>query len=365
MAVGVAIACGGTGGHLFPGVAVADELRERGIEPLLLISRKSVDAVAVEGTGHAFRALSAIGWPGLATPRVASFAFNLAKAWFEFSGLLRERRPAAVLGMGGFTCAVPLWQAALRGIPCFIHESNVIPGRVTRGLARRVRRVLVGFEQCRERLPRDARVTVTGTPIRRGLFEVPKAQGVRFFGLDASRKTVLVMGGSQGASGLNEAVISALPRLRAHRDRWQFLHLAGRDDRARVEQAYRAAGLPSVVLDFCSHMAEAYALADMAVARSGAASLGELGTAGIPSILVPFPHAADNHQWFNAKVFADAGAAVLFEQRSLQAEALAGAIERILDQPGAAEAMRRACAGFSCAGAAGRVADAVTQEIRP
>ncbi|HPA16422.1 MAG TPA: UDP-N-acetylglucosamine--N-acetylmuramyl-(pentapeptide) pyrophosphoryl-undecaprenol N-acetylglucosamine transferase [Verrucomicrobiae bacterium] len=355
----VAIACGGTGGHLFPGVAVADELLARGVEPLLLVSRKKVDEVALKGGRHASVALSAIGWPGLRSPKVMAFAFDLLKTYFECAGIFRERRPVAVLGMGGFTAAVPLWLGRRRRIPTFIHESNAMPGRVTRRLANGVDRVLVGLEACRSRLPSSAAVLVTGTPVRRELFGAARGEGLALFGFDAGRKTVLVMGGSQGARGINDAVLGALSVLGARIAQWQFLHLTGAEDRPRVEDAYRGAGARATVLAFCNRMAAAYAVADVALARSGAASLAEITTARIPSILVPFPFAADNHQWFNAKVFADAGAAIALDQSGLDGRRLAGALGDILDTPGRAEAMRSACESFSCVGAAGRVADAV------
>lgn len=361
----VAIACGGTGGHLFPGVAVADELLARGVEPLLLVSRKKVDEVALRGGKHASVPLSAIGWPGLRTPRVMTFAYSLSRTYVECARIFRERRPGAVLGMGGFTSAVPLWLARRRGMPALIHESNVIPGRVTRALAAKLDRVLVGLDACRERLPASAAVVVTGTPVRKDLFGARREDGLAFFGFESGRTTVLVMGGSQGARGVNDAMMAALPLLGERVGAWQFLHLAGAEDRHRVEAAYRGAGARATVLAFCDRMAAAYAVADVALGRSGAASLAEIATAGIPTILVPYPHAADNHQWFNAKVFSDAGAAVLIEQSRLDGQALAGALGDILDVPGRAGAMRAACAGFSCSGAAARVADAVMGVMRP
>ncbi|MCC6355758.1 MAG: UDP-N-acetylglucosamine--N-acetylmuramyl-(pentapeptide) pyrophosphoryl-undecaprenol N-acetylglucosamine transferase [Verrucomicrobiae bacterium] len=361
----VAIACGGTGGHLFPGVAVADELLGRGVEPLLLVSRKKVDEVALRGGKHAAVAVSAIGWPGLKSPRVASFALGLVRTYVECARIFRVRRPGAVLGMGGFTSAVPLWLARRWGIPALIHDSNVIPGRVTRSLAAKLDRVLVGLEACRGHLPATAAVVVTGTPVRKELFGAARGDGLALFGFDAGRKTVLVMGGSQGARGVNDAVVAALPALGAQMGAWQFLHLTGAEDRARVEAAYQGAGARAAVLAFCDRMSAAYAVADVAVARSGAASLAETATAGIPSILVPYPHAADNHQWFNAKVFADAGAAVLLEQSKLDGAALAGTLREILETPGRAEAMRAACGAFSCGAAAARVADEVMGVMRP
>jgi len=357
----VAIACGGTGGHLFPGVAVADELLRRGVESLLIVSRKKVDEVALRGGKHPSVAVSAIGWPGIRSLRVLTFGYALFKTYFECAQLFERRRPGAILGMGGFTAAVPLWLGVKREIPTLLHESNAIPGRVTRSLAGRVSRVLVGLEATRGQIIESAKVSVTGTPVRRALFGVSREQGQALFGFEKGKKTVLVMGGSQGALGLNSAVIDALPLLGDRIQRWQFLHLTGLEDRTRVEAAYRAAGALATVMAFCDRMGEAYAVADAVVARSGAASLAEIATAGIPAVLVPFPFAADNHQWYNAKAFLDAGAAVVLEQDGLDGARLVSAMSEILDSAERGGAMRAASRGLSSEGAAARVADAVME----
>lgn len=357
----VAIACGGTGGHLFPGVAVADELLRRGQEAILLVSKKKVDEVALKGGRHPAAALSAIGWPGLRSPRIISFAYSLLKAYFECTHLFRQRRPAAILGMGGFTSAIPLWLGERMGIPTLIHESNAIPGRVTRTLAGRIDRVLVGVDTAKNLIVESAKVTVTGTPVRRELFGIARDHGQVLFGFEKSRKTVLVMGGSQGARGINDAVIAALSQQGERTAKWQFLHLTGPEDRQRVEKAYATAGALATVMAFCDRMGEAYAVADVVLARSGAASLAEIATAGIPAILVPFPFAADNHQFFNAKAFEDAGAAIMIEQAGLDGGRLLAALDEILGQPERSKAMRSACRALSCEGSAAKVADAVIE----
>ncbi len=325
----ILIACGGTGGHLFPGIAVADALRARGHEVVLIVSSKAIDGVALEGRPeYRVQTLPAVGWPGWGV-RVGGFAVKMVRSVKACRKLFAAHRPDAVLGMGGFTSAVPLLLGKWRGLPTFVHESNAVPGRVTRLAARLSARALVGIEECGARLPRS-KARWTGTPIRAELVRVDRAAAAKALGVDANRKTILVMGGSQGARGLNELVLRALPLWNAQHDEWQFLHLAGRADASLVETNYRRLGFKALVRPFASDMQHWYSLADVAISRAGAASLAELAHYGLPSVLVPFPQAADNHQRYNAQAFVNAGAAVMFAQEKLEPEVLAKEISAIL-----------------------------------
>ncbi|HEY8965607.1 MAG TPA: undecaprenyldiphospho-muramoylpentapeptide beta-N-acetylglucosaminyltransferase [Candidatus Methylacidiphilales bacterium] len=362
MALRVLIACGGTGGHLFPGVAVAEELRRRGHEPLLLVSRKEIDKTALAGRGHLpSRALPAVGWPGLSL-RLFRFAAQLWQARGACRALFAEVRPDVVLGMGGFTSAVPAWEAKRRRVPSLIHESNAVPGRVTRLMAKWADRTLLGFAACAPHLA-PARCEVTGTPVRAELVRLPKDEAARVLGLDPAfaGKTLLVIGGSQGARGVNRLFAAAAPLLAG--DGLRFVHQTGKDDEAAVAAAYAKAGVRAVVKAFLdgAGMAAAYSLADLAVARSGASSLTELGHYGLPSILIPFPAAADDHQTANARVFEEAGAARLRPQGALTAEEIAATVRNLLSEAGRTEldAMAKAAAGLSVPDAAARVANEV------
>jgi UDP-N-acetylglucosamine--N-acetylmuramyl-(pentapeptide) pyrophosphoryl-undecaprenol N-acetylglucosamine transferase len=357
MSLRFVIACGGTGGHLFPGVAVAEELRRRGYEALLLVSKKAIDRTALEGRPDLVsRALPAVGWPGFFTPRLFAFLSSLLQTRNECRALLREYRPAAVLGMGGFTSAAPLWEARRAGIPGFLHESNAFPGRVTRLLAGQVDQVLLGFGRAADFL-KGAPSAVTGTPVRGELRVVPRDEAAAVFGLDPARRTVLVIGGSQGARGLNAAVRGALPRWADRRDVWQFIHLTGEKDASGVAAAYKEHGFLAHVAPFSTNMAEAYSLADLAIARSGASSLTELSHYGLPALLVPFPAAADDHQTANAQVYTEAGAALLCPEAGLTSVILDEAVRGLLHSAERLDAMRRASSGLAVPDAASRVAD--------
>ncbi|MGH7943258.1 MAG: undecaprenyldiphospho-muramoylpentapeptide beta-N-acetylglucosaminyltransferase, partial [Limisphaerales bacterium] len=316
----VAIACGGTGGHLFPGIAVAEALKRRGCKTGLLISPKDIDQQAVKGA----RELEIFTLPAIALQNrnYISFAFRFWKSLRAARKIFKNRRPHAVLAMGGFTSAPPILAARKFGVKTFLHESNAIPGRANRFLTRFVDEVFVGFPETIYRL--NARqTTVTGTPVRpEFLREGAPIEECRLrLGLEADRPTILVVGGSQGASGLNDMILSALPLLTA-RD-WQWLHLTGVNDFEKVKAAYLVLKIRAVIKPFLAEMDFAVRSASASVSRAGASSLAELASAALPALLVPFPAAADNHQYFNAFAFEKGGAAKLLEQRDSSPEKVA------------------------------------------
>jgi UDP-N-acetylglucosamine--N-acetylmuramyl-(pentapeptide) pyrophosphoryl-undecaprenol N-acetylglucosamine transferase len=333
-----AIACGGTGGHLFPGLAVAEVLRGQGHEALLLISEKEVDARALRNHPDlASEKLPSIGLPALLSPAMVTFLRRLRASLRQCGKLYDTNRPDAVLGMGGFTSIAPLIAARWRGIPAFLHDSNAIPGKANRLGARLCRAVLLGFADCARHFP-GRRTVVTGTPIRRELTagSLSRAEARIRLGLAEEQTTLLVMGGSQGAAGINALMTQAA----AHLEDLQVVHLAGERDIETVRAAYQVARVPAVVLPFCDRMQEVYPAADLAVSRSGAASLGELSWFGLPSVLIPYPYAAEDHQRLNAEIFTRAGAARMLAENGATGESLA----RVITDLAAAVETRRVMA---------------------
>ncbi len=305
----VSIACGGTGGHLFPGLAVAETLRRRGHQVMLLISEKKIDAVAVAGREQDFRIekLPSIGLPSpLLSPRLVSFGAGLVAGVRRCRARFREFQPNAVLGMGGFTSTPPILASRMLGCGSFVHESNAIPGKANKLNARFTDVVLLGFGECARHFSPNATPVVTGTPIREDLRgDVDRGAALASFGFDSASgaSTILVMGGSQGARGVNMAVTSSLAAWKASGRPVQFIHQTGPDDVEMVRDAYAREGMPAFVCAFHPAMQNAYVAADLAIARAGAATLTELSHFGVPSILVPFPFAAEDHQTFNAMIF--------------------------------------------------------------
>lgn len=353
-----AIAAGGTGGHLFPGLAVGEVLRGQGHEVMILISEKEIDALATEGrTEFRIERLPGIGMPKIFSPAIFGFLRRFKAGFDQCRALYDDFKPDAVLGMGGFTSTAPILAGRRRKIPTFVHESNAIPGKANRLNARLVSAVLLGFEECAQHLPR-ARTIVTGTPIRKSLESlVDKGSALAAFGLEKGRKTLFVMGGSQGAQGINRALLSALPLLPDASI--QVIHLTGRQDEKTMREAYAGAHIPAFVAAFSHRMGEAYSAADFCVARSGAASLTELSHFALPSVLIPYPFAAEDHQTLNAKIFARAGAATLLNEREITGELLAQTLRTFLEDPARISEMSTRSAGLAPHAAAARVAETI------
>jgi UDP-N-acetylglucosamine--N-acetylmuramyl-(pentapeptide) pyrophosphoryl-undecaprenol N-acetylglucosamine transferase len=355
----IAIACGGTGGHLFPGLAVAEELRHRGHDTLLLVSPKQIDAMALEGAqGQRSHALPGIGWPGALSPRVFKFGVSLLSSWRECGQVYRDFQPTAVVGMGGFTSAIPLLLGRRLRLPTLIHESNAIPGRVTKMIAPWVNKTLLGFEACGHYL-RRSHCVVTGTPVRRGLARIDRTVAAEKFGLNPALPIVLIMGGSQGAHGINQLVLKTLPMWHNDREEVQFIHLAGNADANIAEINYRRQRLTAVVRAFSNEMELFYSLADVVVSRSGAASLTELSHYGLPSLLMPFPAAADDHQSYNARIFERAGASRILVESKTTPEMLHQVVAELLTNAPMRRLMAEAAAGLAGIDAAKRVAEEI------
>ena len=354
------IAAGGTGGHLFPGLAVGEVLLARGHRVMLIVSEKEIDTVATAGrTEFRVEKVPGVGLQSASPVAVAKFAVKFISGLRQCSRLYADFQPAAVLGMGGFTSTAPILAGRHRRLPTFVHESNAIPGKSNKLNARFVTRVLLGFEDCAPYFPAGMS-EVTGTPIRRSLAQrIDRAEALAAFGLGTACKTLLAMGGSQGAHGINMALAAALPQLGD--TPVQVIHLTGRGDEEAMRAAYERAGIPAYVAAFYHRMEMAYSAADFAIARSGAASLTELSHFAIPSVLIPYPYAAEDHQTFNAKIFERAGAAALLKESETNGETLASKLRWFLDDPARLADMSARCARLAPGDAAGRVTDFISK----
>ena len=352
----VVIACGGTGGHLFPGIAVAETLQARGHEPLLLISQKKVDREAsAKYHGLNFEAITAVAKPKTFSPKMLPFLWRLWKTTRQCKRLLKHFQADAVLGMGGFTSLPPVLAGHRLGLKTFVHDSNARPGRANVLTSRFCNQVFLGVEAARPFF-QQSEIVITGTPVRDEMVKLPsRAEGAEAFRLDPAKPVLLVMGGSQGAKRLNDLAAESAAHFPAD---LQILHIAGTADLERVQTTvgnranYR-------VIGFCDKMALAYAASDLIVARSGASSLTEIAHAGLPSILVPYPYAADDHQTKNAVVFADAGAAELAQERDLDAASLAKLASDILNDLQTHGRMAKAARELDVPDASIRICDAI------
>ena len=348
------IACGGTGGHLFPGIAVAEVLRERGHEVLLFVSEKEIDSLALSTRSQfQFEKLPTVGLPSIYSPAIFGFLKRFAESFSRCRSIYQKFKPEVVLGMGGFTSTAPILAGRLRGISTLLHESNAIPGKANRLAAKMVRAVLLGFKEAAQFFPK-ARTEITGTPIRTELKRLERQSAREKLGLERDVTTMLVMGGSQGASGINQAIIKSLPLLRDAA--LQVIHLTGTRDERLVAENYRRERIAAHVAAFHHHMEEVYSAADFAVARSGAASLAELAFFELPTILIPFPYAADDHQTRNAEIFARAGAAFILKESELTPELLTQKIREMIAHPDQLRKMADRSSRLAPRDAANRVA---------
>jgi len=352
------IACGGTGGHLFPGIAVAEVLRARGHDVLLFVSEKEVDSLALSTRSQfRFEKLPTIGFPSVYSPKIFGFIRRFTESLSRCRSIYQKFKPQIVLGMGGFTSTAPILAGRMRGISTLIHESNAVPGKANRLASKMVRAVLLGFKECAAFFPK-VHTELTGTPIRTELKRLDRQSARQKLGLQADITTMLVMGGSQGASGINQAIIKSLPLLRD--SALQVIHLSGARDEHFMADNYRRERIPAYVVAFHHHMEEVYSAADFTVARAGAASLAEIASFELPSLLIPFPYAADDHQTRNAEIFARGGAAFVLKESELTPELLTQKIRDMIDRPEQLRRMSERCSHLAPRDAANRVA--VTME---
>ncbi len=348
----VMILAGGTGGHVFPALAVAERLRDWNVPVVWMGTRRGLEARVVPSSGipmewiaiSGLRRKGGLAW--LAAP------LRLGWACLQAGRRLRARRPAAVLGMGGFVTGPGGLMAAVMRRPLVVHEQNAVVGLTNRWLARIADRVLEAFPGS---FGSGARAQVTGNPVRRAIAETDSPHE-RLAGRRGPVR-MLVLGGSQGARALNEVLPPAVALLEGER-RPRIWHQSGITGLEPVREAYAAAGVEARVEAFIEDMAEAYAWADLVVARAGALTVAELAAVGVASILVPYPYAVDNHQTGNARYLSRAGAALLLPQPALTPRRLAAALAGLSAQGETLLAMAEAARGRAWPDAAERVARA-------
>jgi len=330
--VKVRVMAGGTGGHVFPALAVADRLREAAHQVVWMGAPDSFESRTVGARGFPIELIHVAGLRGKGVAKLVGAPLLLARAVREAVSAMRRQQPAVVLGMGGFAAGPGGVAARLLRTPLVIHEQNAAPGMTNRVLARLADRVLQAFPNT------FAGAETVGNPVREVLAALP-GPAERLAGHDA-RPSLLVLGGSQGARALNEIVPQALALLDpAQRPR--VLHQGGRT-LATAQAAYAAAGVEAELTAFIDDMASAYAAADLVVCRSGASTIAELSAVGCASVLVPFPYAVDDHQTANARHLVDAGAAELMPESSLTPALLADRLRELLGSPARRLAMAQA-----------------------
>jgi len=347
------ILAGGTGGHIFPGLAVAQALREQGADVTWLGADGGMETRLVPPHGIAIDTIAVKGLRGKGVATLLGAPLRVLRAVRDAARVLRLRKPDAVVSFGGFAAGPGGIAARIAGIPLLVHEQNRAAGLTNKVLAKFARQVMVGFPQT------FVGEVLVGNPVRAQIAQVaPPAQ--RDFAHGGALR-LLVLGGSQGARALNNAVPQAIAALGLPVD---VLHQAGEKMLDEARSAYAGAGVEARVEPFIADMAAAYAWADLVVCRAGALTLAELCAVGVGSVLVPFPQAVDDHQTRNAEYLVERGAALLLKQDDALAARLGDVLAELTGDPGKRRAMADAARALARPDAAQRVADAVLATIR-
>lgn len=349
-ASGIVIMAGGTGGHVFPALAVADVLRARGHHVTWIGTRQGLEARIVPAAGIPMEWIDVGGVRGKGAGALLRSPFVLSRALLQALSVFRRLRPAAALGMGGFASGPGGIAARLAGCPLVVHEQNAVPGVTNRILSHMSRHVLEGFPGS---FPARRRARYVGNPVRAVITALPPPEK-RFAGR-AGPMRLLIIGGSQGARVLNQNVPAAIAQLSS--GSVEVLHQTGVKDAEAVSTLYREHHVEARVTPFIDDMAAAYAWADLAVCRSGALTVAELSAAGLGALLVPFAAAVDDHQTRNAKFLVEQGAALLLPQSAATPQALAETLTSLLQDRGRPLAMAKNARALVCGDAAELVAD--------
>jgi UDP-N-acetylglucosamine--N-acetylmuramyl-(pentapeptide) pyrophosphoryl-undecaprenol N-acetylglucosamine transferase len=354
----VIFAGGGTGGHIFPAIAIADELRRlrSDVEIIFVGAKGRIESKVVPQSGYRFESIWISGFERSFSLKNFIFPLKLFISLIQSFILIRRYSPDVVVGTGGYVSGPVVFVASLLGIPTLIQEQNSYPGLTTRLLASMVNEIHISFEVTRKYLKRRDNVFLSGNPVRGDLKHYPKDEARRFFGLDENRKTLLILGGSLGASSINRAVLSMAYEI-VMRD-VQMIWQTGEFDFGRIRSEVDRLSYMIKVFKFIDRMDYAYSACDLAVCRAGATTVFEIARFGVPAIFVPYPYATADHQYENARVLFEAGASEIIRDSELGVKLKSKILELISDDK-KLEEMRTRVKNFSRPGAAIAIAEAI------
>ncbi|MDA8226249.1 MAG: undecaprenyldiphospho-muramoylpentapeptide beta-N-acetylglucosaminyltransferase [Desulfitobacterium hafniense] len=341
----VIVTGGGTGGHIYPALAIAQGIKNKVPESTILYvgTANGMESKLAPEAGFEFAGVSGQGLPRKLSIETVKVGLKSLKALWETKQILKKFRPDLVVGTGGYVSGPVVLTAALFGIPTILHEQNALPGITNKILSNFVRRVIVTFPESIARFNRKSKLVLAGLPVRREIGQVHRETGAYLFGLSPYKKTILVTGGSRGARSINQAMLHVLQKLCDKPD-IQLIWATGKATYAETIQSLKKLGIDWKrpewkVIEYLKEMPEALACSDICVGRAGAASLAELMVAGKPSILIPYPFAAENHQEYNARAIEQGGAAKVILDKDLTGELLWNKITELVDNPSKLEEM--------------------------
>ena len=350
------VAAGGTGGHVYPGIAIAQEWMRRHPDSSVTFigTARGIESKAVPAAGFDFRPIDARGLPRRPTLELFGAMGAFVRGFGQVASIIKEVKPHVILATGGYVSGPAAIWARLLGIPLVLQEQNSVPGAANRWLSLIATEVHISFVESRNWFRRRNHLKVSGNPIRRSLLMQDRAGAYEALGLDPSRRTLLVFGGSHGASSINRAIQGALPLL-ARVERLQAIWQTGTQDAEAMAAAAKTAPFPVRAVPYLDEMDKAYAIADLAICRAGAMTITELTATGVPSILIPYPYAARDHQTQNARGLVDRGAAEMVADDELSPEDLAARIEALFRDESRLRRMGRAARAFARTNAAERI----------
>lgn len=348
---------GGTGGHLFPAIAAAEELRSRMPEAIVMFigTKRKMDTTSLAHYGYIVKSIYSYGLKGKSIPELLKALLVLPFSFLQSLLCIVQFRPNVVLGVGGYVTGPVIAAARVLGRKTVIHEQNSIPGLANRQLGRLAERICISLPQSAGYFP-SAKTVLTGNPVRKPILEIAESGSNDLRGDEEQSLTVLILGGSQGAHRLNELAADAFCSLNLPVS-LRVIHQTGAKDRDMVEHQYKEHGITAEVRPFFHNMAEVYSKADFLVSRAGATTLAELAVLGKPAILIPYPHAADNHQQKNGEYYVEGGGCLLLIERELESQTLAGEIEALAKDDKKREEMARAMKKLAIPDAAARIVD--------
>ena len=361
----ITIAGGGTGGHLFPALAVARTLKKTlpGVRITFVGTVRGIESKIIPREGYDLRFIRSEGLVGRDVIGTVRAALKIPLAIMDSFGILKDIRPELVMGVGGYSSGPVLLCAKLMGIPTIIHEQNTVPGLANKLLGKLVDTVAVTYHESIKYFPRE-KVFLTGNPVREEILNGDRDNGCEVFSLDRKLFTIFIFGGSRGASHINNAVAEALTYLEPLKDKIQFLHQTGEKDFDVMKEIYSSRGFKGTVIPFAYQMADAYSVAELVMSRAGATTLAELTACGKAAILVPFPYSAGNHQEMNARKLWDMGAAQLILDRDLDGKKLFDMIKFLIEDPDALSEMERISRSLGNRGATDKVIELITALLK-
>jgi UDP-N-acetylglucosamine--N-acetylmuramyl-(pentapeptide) pyrophosphoryl-undecaprenol N-acetylglucosamine transferase len=352
----IGVACGGTGGHIFPGLATANELADRGHDVTLWLAGKDIEHESVKGWKGNIITIPAEGFQFGLSFRSLKTIFKLYKAYRLSVVKMKQQMPDVLLAMGSYASFGPVKAARKFQIPYVIHEANLLPGRAVSMLAHKANAVAVSFEKTGYYL-KHPKIVQTGMPLRKSLQIACEKPRKARAGSDPLR--IMIMGGSRGAQVLNVEMPGALAMAAAKGVKMQVIHIAGLQDVDSIQAVYDKGGVKAEVHQFIQKMEDVYLNIDLAICRSGAATCAELAVFGVPALLIPYPHAVRNHQMSNARVMQDSGAADVVDQDDLTATWLRDYLVSVSEKPGRLERMSVAMKKRGQSNAAQKLADLI------